>query len=179
MAIVVCPECSERVSNLAVSCPKCGYSIGQHGTVEARQLINKPAKALLTTGICGLGLTLMGFFIWGFLYIGAAVTFAKYNLPSPTASNAEKQQFPWEDYWKARDQANRALLLMISHLVLATAFGVSGAAGWSMLRLRRYRLCLAGSIVVMPATLCLLIGIPIGIWSLTTLRKPEVRSAFS
>lgn len=35
MAIIMCPECKESVSNQAFSCPKCGYPINQpsSGTV--------------------------------------------------------------------------------------------------------------------------------------------------
>lgn len=36
----------------------------------------------------------------------------------------------------------------------------------------------ASILVLIPCFACCLIGIPIGIWSLTTLKKPEVRAAF-
>ena len=72
-------------------------------------------------------------------------------------------------------------------------------AGLSMMKLRRHKLCMMASIPVMPAAcvwivliavdwkkdpvillpvLCLLIWIPLGIWSRMTLRKPGMRSAF-
>ena len=53
-------------------------------------------------------------------------------------------------------------------------------AGIEMSRLRRYRFAIAGSIAVMPVSAYLFgIGIPIGIWAIVILLRPEVRSSFS
>jgi hypothetical protein len=59
-------------------------------------------------------------------------------------------------------------------LAAAVAAGVVILSGFSMMQLRRYRLCMVGSMVVM----LFVVGIPIGIWALTTLRLPGMRSAF-
>lgn len=59
-------------------------------------------------------------------------------------------------------------------LIIAVAGVVTLISGFSMMQLRCYQLCIVGSIVVMP----LVLSLPIGIWALTTLRLPGMRSAF-
>jgi hypothetical protein len=77
-------------------------------------------------------------------------------------------------------------------LALISTFGVGFAiagvlggifilfGGIKMRRLESYGLCMAASIVAMIPCLsaCCLVGLPIGIWSLVMLSKPEVKSAF-
>ena len=53
-------------------------------------------------------------------------------------------------------------------------------AGFNMLYLRSYWFSVAGSFAIMPgACFCCIAGVPIGIWALSVLRKPEVSSAFT
>jgi GYF domain 2 len=54
------------------------------------------------------------------------------------------------------------------------------AAGFQMKRLENYGLAMAGSIAAMIPCFspCCWIGLPIGIWALVILAKPEVKSAF-
>jgi hypothetical protein len=72
--------------------------------------------------------------------------------------------------------ADGAIFILPILLILTSAVAV--LAGLCMMMRRVYWLCVAGCIAVMPASLCILIGIPVGIWALVTLRKPAVRSAF-
>ena len=63
------------------------------------------------------------------------------------------------------------------------ALGISGFIIWSsmqMKQLRNWNMSVAASIVAMIPCIgpCCLIGIPIGVWSLIVLMKPEVKSAF-
>ncbi|MBY0527024.1 MAG: DUF4339 domain-containing protein [Gemmataceae bacterium] len=68
------------------------------------------------------------------------------------------------------------VLFYLSGLV-ADMVGILGAI--RILQLRNYPLAVAGSIAVMyGACVCLCSGIPIGIWSLVMLNKPEVQSSF-
>ena len=49
-----------------------------------------------------------------------------------------------------------------------------------MMKLKSHGLAMASSILAMiPCISCCLIGLPIGIWSVIVLSKPEVKSAFS
>jgi hypothetical protein len=48
-----------------------------------------------------------------------------------------------------------------------------------MKKLERYGLAMTASILAMlPCSLCCVLGLPIGIWALVVLMKPEVKSAF-
>jgi hypothetical protein len=70
---------------------------------------------------------------------------------------------------------------------LGIVFGIIGLglyafliwAALQMKQLRKWNISVAGSIVAMlPCSCCCIIGLPIGIWSLIVLMKPEVKSAF-
>lgn len=68
--------------------------------------------------------------------------------------------------------------LMFS-LIGAAIQGFVAYAGFKMMNLKNYGVAMAGSILAMvPCSACCLLGLPIGIWSLVLLSKPEVKSAF-
>lgn len=69
------------------------------------------------------------------------------------------------------------LALTLGLLFLCTAVLISGA---QMLRLRHYWLAVLGSVLVMfnLNLCCCVLGIPVGIWCLRVLMRPEVRRAF-
>jgi hypothetical protein len=58
-----------------------------------------------------------------------------------------------------------------------------GFVFWSamkMKQLRKWTISMVGSIgAMLPCSCCCIIGLPIGIWSLIVLMKPEVKAAFS
>jgi hypothetical protein len=62
------------------------------------------------------------------------------------------------------------------------AFGIYGTmffGAWKMKRLESYGLAMTASILaLLPCSICCLIGLPIGIWSLVVLNKPGVKAAF-
>ncbi|HVK14655.1 MAG TPA: hypothetical protein VM597_38305 [Gemmataceae bacterium] len=56
---------------------------------------------------------------------------------------------------------------------------VVALAGVALLSLRRYWLVVLGSVLAMVGLFFMsAVGLPVGIWSLIVLRRPEVRSAF-
>jgi predicted lysophospholipase L1 biosynthesis ABC-type transport system permease subunit len=59
--------------------------------------------------------------------------------------------------------------------------GIVGFGAMRMMQLRSWGLSLAVSILAMIPCIspCCLMGIPIGIWALVVLNKPEVRAAFT
>jgi hypothetical protein len=127
--------------------------IAPKGLAEGRQLVKKPAIALLVVGILALLVSLIA--ICGMLLDVRSVGY--------------------------RTDQDRmvGIVTFFCFLLLSVAAGVAILAGWSMLKLRWYWFCLVGSFAVMPAAgFCFLVGIPVGIWSLLTLCKAEVRSAF-
>jgi hypothetical protein len=68
-------------------------------------------------------------------------------------------------------------------LVVAALVIILGAVmifgGMKMRQLQSYGLAMTASILgMLPCTCCCIIGLPIGIWSLVVLMKPEVKAAF-
>jgi hypothetical protein len=128
-----------------------------------RRSVKAPAAALITTGILGIVFNLL---VAGYGYVDGFVT----PLNAETRARVAAGEQP--------DQASAALATVATiGFCLASAAAVW--AGFNMLRLRSYRLSLAGSVAIMPgACLCFFAGIPIGIWSLTVLLRPEVRETF-
>lgn len=68
--------------------------------------------------------------------------------------------------------------------LLTAVFGmlISGLMLFGAIKMRRlenYGLAMTASIIAMlPCSLCCIVGIPLGIWSIVVLSKPEVKSAF-
>ena len=53
-------------------------------------------------------------------------------------------------------------------------------AGWRMRQLKSHGLAVVASILaLLPCTFGWIVGLPMGIWSLATLQRPEVRDAFA
>jgi serine/threonine protein kinase len=136
---------------------------------KAKRLANKPAIALLVTGILILVASLLNMSI------------------------------AWKNYGDVKFLLS--LITAVGVGVTAVAAGVAVFSGFSMMQLRRYRVCMVGSIVVMPLVVFLpivawllgggldrwpmlysvpigLVSLPIGLWSLMTLQRPGMRSAF-
>jgi hypothetical protein len=70
----------------------------------------------------------------------------------------------------------------IQPLIIAGLCGLTFFGALQMRNLKNYGLSMAAAILVMlpcGSYCCCCIGIPIGIWALVTLNKPEVKSAFS
>jgi hypothetical protein len=85
------------------------------------------------------------------------------------------------------DEAGRYLTYMtggVGILFALIQLGVSGFVIWAALQmkeLRNWTMAVTASILAMIPCIgpCCLIGIPIGIWSLVVLMKPEVKAAFT
>jgi hypothetical protein len=58
-------------------------------------------------------------------------------------------------------------------------YGLTVFGGWKMRKLESLGLAITASILVMfPCQMCCCLGLPVGIWSLVVLSKPEVKAAF-
>lgn len=69
---------------------------------------------------------------------------------------------------------------IVSALISIGLFVFVWVAAGKMANLTSYNMSLAGAIVAMlPCGLCCIIGLPIGIWAVIVLAKPEVKSAFT
>jgi hypothetical protein len=142
------------------------------------QLVRGPAVALLILAVLGW---ISNVFLAVKLKNGGPESL--HELITETRSTMEQIYPPGP----ARDQAqqmlneefiyNFQLTLSVVMLVLCTG-AMIGAM--QMLRLRSYWMAVLGSLFIMGnlTNCCCLAGIPIGIWSLSILLRPEVRRAF-
>jgi predicted Zn finger-like uncharacterized protein len=133
---------------------------------EAASALKGPAICLLIFGVIAI--------ILGFL--GGA--FYALVLPNLAQAQANNPQFG------GGQQPPPAAFLIgsgVVNIVLASFWGGLVIAGSiCMLRLRVYPLAMTGAIVAMlPCTGCCLVGLPLGIWALVVLQRPEVKNAFT
>lgn len=91
---------------------------------------------------------------------------------------------PQEDLQLLRAQLEKASdLSSLSNILSIAATFIGGfittVAGFSMMRLQKWNLCLLGSILsIVPFTACCCTGAPLGIWALIVLAKHEVKASF-
>jgi hypothetical protein len=68
---------------------------------------------------------------------------------------------------------------IVSNLLALGLYGFVLWGAMQMKQLRKWNISMGASIAAMlPCSCCCIIGLPIGIWSLIVLLKPEVKSAF-
>lgn len=148
--------------------------------LRAKTMVKAPATALMVMGLLGLP---------GNLFMAAFGFVDGFVAPLTTQSQAEwaaisripEDQPQYAQALAARQQNQAAsVMAIVAFFTFALASGMAAWAGLNMMRLRSYWLSMAGSIAVMPAGfLCCFAGVPIGIWSVVTLLRPEVSSSFS
>jgi hypothetical protein len=92
------------------------------------------------------------------------------------ASIMASQQMPSEAWAKMFSGAMGIIFNVLAILIS----GILLFAGMKMRKLESYGLCMTASILAMIPCIspCCVIGLPIGIWALVVLSKPEVKSAF-
>ncbi len=126
----------------------------------AADLVTGPAIALIIVAILGF-LTQAARLIWVLAFSAAA------------ASHMQGQP-PWANMFISGPfvVASGIIAILVSGIIL---FG-----GIKMRKLENYGLAMASSIVAMIPCIspCCVIGLPVGIWALIILSKPEVKSAF-
>ncbi len=139
-----------------------------NGDNVARQAVSGPATGLLVTGILMVIATILSL-ILNLAGIGfGAAAVQQQPLPDPAAA----QQFQMVQLV----QGTTAIVVAILGFVFG-AIVIFGAL--KMKKLESYGLAMTASILAMlPCSICCLLGLPIGIWSLVTLNKPEVKSGF-
>jgi hypothetical protein len=147
--------------------------------VAARRLVKGPAIALLVTGLLGLA---------GNVLFAAFGVVDGFVMPLTTQSEAEwaaAARVPENqaEYEKMRADRQRNQAQSVMAIVMLLSFTMASAmaawAGFNMMKLKSYWLSMAGSIAAMPAgCLCCFAGVPVGIWSIVTLLRPEVSSSF-
>jgi hypothetical protein len=127
---------------------------------EALNAVSGPATALLVVGWIGIALSSLSLLL---NLVGAM-------MPVAAGPNNRPNQF------EAIANGVAGVIGAIVGLVLMVII-VIGAG--KMKRLENYGFALASSIVAMlPCSICCILGLPFGIWSLVVLNKPEVKNSF-
>lgn len=94
------------------------------------------------------------------------------NLPPEVMENPDLQKFL--PMMQGASSLGRVFSLLFAGLY---GFAIFGAI--KMRNLESYGMAMASAIImVLPCTCCCFLGIPVGIWSLVVLNKPEVKAAF-
>lgn len=143
---------------------------GTPATGQAKDAVSVPAVFLIITGV--VGLIVVGMNLWmrtrGVDFLRQMVE----NDPNFAQSRPQMEQF------LAQLEA-RSGWIGIGLGLVTSVLAIFG--GLQMRNLRLYGLAIGASIVAMIpiAGPCCCIGLPVGIWSLVVLMKPEVKSAFS
>lgn len=134
----------------------------------ARQAVRAPATAMIALGVFSLFLYLV------VLVVGLAQEFGATNNPPASAADAVDRQ-PG-----GTTDRETTIYGVVGSLYFMMASGVAVLGGTGMIRLRGYWSSVAGSVAVMMGSGCCLffVGIPVGIWSLVVLFRPEVAASF-
>lgn len=131
-----------------------------NGGGDARQTVSGPATGLMVVGILYLTLSSLGLVL---NLMGVSLMASGQGPKGPEESNMMAQA--------AGGVVGAIIGLVFGGLIL---FG-----SLKMKSLESYGLAMTASIMAMlPCHLCCLVGLPIGIWSLVVLNKPEVKSSF-
>ena len=69
---------------------------------------------------------------------------------------------------------------ILFNLIGLAVAGLIGYGAMQMMKVTKYNLCMAASVVaIIPCVSpCCIIGLPIGIWALVVLNQPDVKAAF-
>lgn len=131
---------------------------GAYGYPGAAEQVNGPAIGLMVVSIIQILL--------------AAAALVLNLLGASILAMSQSQNQPFANWFTGTVGAIQSgLVIVLGAIVLFGAI--------KMKKLENYGLAMAASIIAMlPCSLCCLAGLPIGIWSLVILSKPEVKSAF-
>ncbi len=146
-----------------------GVPLSTAATGTAQALVSGPATALMVLGIlCALGA--IGGLVSNLLGVGMGA----FGQPGRGANNLPPQVAQWAQ------MMGGGFGIVMNILSLAIS-GFIIFASTKMRKLESYGVVMTATILgMLPCTAgcCCLIGLPIGIWSLIVLSKPEVKSAF-
>ncbi|WNG39261.1 hypothetical protein F0U60_40845 [Archangium minus] len=138
---------------------------GATNTAAAREAVATPAILLMVTG--GLGVVMALFGLLSSAMGGGELP------PDLFEANPDLEQLrPWLERSRSFGAFGNVLTLALS--------GVTFFGGLKMKNLENFGLAMAASIIAILPCFgpCCCIGIPVGIWSLVVINKPEVKSAF-
>ena len=144
----------------ATAMPPSGAAFGVPNTDAVRRKISGPAICLLIVGILTLLMT-------------AANVYAYFTGGAPQKTGNEIMDRVLEGSHKPQ-----ALVFNTIQFICGIVMIVSGV---KMKKLQGHKLAMTASVFAMipcTASCCCVVGLPIGIWSLIVLNKPDVKAAF-
>ncbi len=139
---------------------------GPMPTVNAAEQVKLPAIFLIIVGAIGI---LLG--LYGIVQVA-------------TGANAEQMQKLLADQnvpdWLKQSMGTSSATNIITNIVVLLTSGLVIFGATKMLKLQSFGLAMASAIVAMVPCLgpCCCVGLPVGIWALVVLNKPEVKAAF-
>lgn len=155
----------------AVSAPP-GYSSPIADPVATAARLKLPAIILIIFAVLGFLLTLASPFMKKFMIESMTHFFEQANVQLPPESRNQLETAANAGF-QLQDVFGLVLGLVVNSVILA--------GGIKMLKLQTWGLCLAAVILIMlpcgASCLCCL-GLPLGIWMVILLNKPEVKSSF-
>jgi predicted Co/Zn/Cd cation transporter (cation efflux family) len=131
--------------------------------VDPATQVSGPSIGLLVTGIIGGVFSIIGLFM---SFLGTSIS----SLMADRFDEFDERYT--ELYEGAAGIASSFIGILVAALIIYAAL--------KMKELSQYGLCIAASILAMIPCIspCCIIGLPIGIWCLIVLTKPEVKAAF-
>ncbi len=131
--------------------------------VDPAAQVSAPSIGLLVTGIIGGVFSIIGLFM---SFLGTSLS----SLMADRFDEFDERYV--ELYEGAAGIASSFIGILVAALIIYAAL--------KMKELHQYGLCMAASILAMIPCIspCCIIGLPIGIWCLIVLTKPEVKTAF-
>jgi hypothetical protein len=135
---------------------------GPSNTAEARQQVNTPAILLMV--VAGLSIA------YGLFSLVTSLTGG--GIPAELLNDPKFQEFrPWMERSQSFGAIGPLFQIALNGVVLFGAL--------KMKNLENFGLSMAAAIIAcIPCCSCCCLGIPVGIWALVVLNKPEVKSAF-
>jgi hypothetical protein len=135
---------------------------------DAKQRVQAPAIGLLAVG--GINVLVALYNIFNGLFT-TATSGAQVNQPGLTKDQQQTL---------AMVQGLSGTTAIISGILILIVAAVIIYGAMQMMKLKSHGLAMTSSILAMiPCISCCLFGLPIGIWSIMVISKPEVKSAFS
>lgn len=130
---------------------------------DAAAQVSGPSIGLLVTGIIGGIFSLLGLFM---SFLGTSIS----SLMADRFSEFDDRYA--EMFEGAAGIASSFIGIVVAAFIIYAAL--------KMKELNQYGLCMAASILAMIPCIspCCIIGLPIGIWCLIVLSKPEIKTAF-
>ncbi|MFO0596465.1 MAG: hypothetical protein U0228_14205 [Myxococcaceae bacterium] len=143
------------------------------GSSSAQQELNVPGLLLMIFGALSALMAVWGL-ISSFLMSGESNAMLSKMMDDPNFPPAAKQMVA-----TMMGSGGKAVILIVSLIRMAVS-GLLVFGGFQMRNLKGYGLAMAtAAIALLPCNGCCCVTLPVGIWALVTLMKPEVKSQFT